>query len=54
MVFIVESLSDLVKGGPSIAKLVVWLHIIANGRRVVEEVIRDRTRQFLPSIRWSM
>ena len=48
--FIVESVRDLALCNSSHNKLVVWLHVIANGRRVVEERNSERTRQFLPSM----
>ena len=48
--FAVGALTDLNFGGAYNAKLVVWLHAIANGGNVVEHEHRENANQYLPAI----
>ena len=48
--FAVGALSDLNLGAAYDAKLVVWLHAIANGGKVVEHEHRENARQYVPAI----
>jgi len=47
--FVVESVRDIELGHNSQAKLLVWLHVIAQGRSVVAQESKDK-RQFLRAI----
>ena len=48
--FAVESVNDLSLGNGSTEKLLVWLHAIAEGRKIVEELNPNKTRQLLPAM----
>ena len=49
-IFRVGTLRDLSIGEPAEPKLLVWLHAIAKGRKMVEKDHRSKERQLLPSL----